>query len=395
MNVSSALHTRLQASLTALAQKNRYRQRKVVSGTHAVQVQVDGRLCLNFCANDYLGLAADPRLAAAAHACLADGVGSGAAALVSGYNQQHAALEAQFADYVGTERALLFSSGWAANVGVLRALLGKGDVLIADELNHASLIDGGRASGADYQRIAHADAAAFTTAITQPRAADRLTLVATDSLFSMDGDYAPLAAIATACQQADAALMVDDAHGFGVLGAGRGALHANSTRIAADVYMVGCGKALGTSGALVAGSAALIETLIQKARTWVFSTAPPPMIAAATRTSLQIIASAEGDQRRALLAERVQQFREGAQRLGLPLSASNSAIQPIILGSDARALAVSQNLWQQGFWVAAIRPPTVAEGTARLRITLSAAHTSAQVEALLQALVQALGAIKP
>ncbi len=384
------LDARLGAQLAVLRAQDLYRTRRVVEGTHGARIVVDGRACVNFCSNDYLGLAGDPRIAAAAGKALSAGVGSGASALVSGYNREHALLEEALAATVQRPRALLFSSGWAANLGVLRALLGKGDTLIADELNHASLIDGGRLAGASYVRVGHGDVPGFADALALPAQGQRL--LATDSIFSMDGDAAPLAALSALCSQHGAALMVDDAHGFGVLGGGRGVLFetGDAEPLAADIYMAGFGKALGTAGAFVAGSEALIEFLIQRARTFVFSTAPPPALAAATRASLALVAGAEGDTRRTQLAGLIARFHSGCAQQGIALSPSSTAIQPLVLGLESRALAVSGALFQQGYWVAAIRPPTVPAGTARLRITLTAAHTFAEVDGLIAALSAAL-----
>ena len=390
--VMRPLDARLAQQLSTLRTQDLYRTRRIVDGSHGARIVVDGKACINFCSNDYLGLAGDVRIAAAARAALSDGVGSGASALVCGYNREHAQLEEALASYVQRPRALLFSSGWAANLGVLRALLGKGDTLIADELNHASLIDGGRLAGACYVRVAHADVKAFEQALALPR--EGQTLLATDSIFSMDGDTAPLAELSQLCSAHDAALMVDDAHGFGVLGGGRGALFESNAvaPLAADIYMAGFGKALGTAGAFVAGSEALIEFLIQRARTYVFSTAPPPALAAATRAALALIAGDEGAARRAHLAVLIARFRSHCAQLGIVLSPSSTAIQPLVLGAEARALAVSRALLERGYWVAAIRPPTVPAGTARLRITLTSAHTVAEVDGLVTALSTALKA---
>ena len=446
----STLDQRLAAQLTQARAQDLHRVRRIVEGGHGARIVVDGRDCLNFCSNDYLGLATDPRLAEAARVALGQGTGSGAAALVSGYNREHAALEEELADFLQRPRALLFSSGWAANLGVLRALLGREDLLIADELNHASLIDGGRLAGARYVRVPHADVAAYAAALgeeaplplagrgwgrgavasgalapssqgtldgvsgecasvagsppppTPPRQGEgSLKLIATDSVFSMDGDLAPLAELSRLSRQHGATLMVDDAHGFGVLGdGGRGALYAPPpisspqppAPIHADILMAGFGKALGTAGACIVGSETLIDYLVQRARTWVFSTAPPPALAAATRASLRLIRSEEGAQRRAHLQSHIARFRAGATQLGLPLSTSETAIQPLVLGEAARAMAVSRALYQRGYWVAAIRPPTVPVGTSRLRITLSAAHAEAEIDGLLAALADALRA---
>ncbi|MCI0748961.1 MAG: 8-amino-7-oxononanoate synthase [Nevskiales bacterium] len=394
----------LRAELTQLRAANLYRVRRTVRGRHGVEMEVDGRRCINFCSNDYLGLAGDSRLARAARRALVEsGVGGGAAALVSGYNTEHRKLEEALAEFVRRPRALLFSSGWAANLGVLRALLGKSDTLIADELNHASLIDGGRLSGAKYVRVAHRDVAGFERALRDAqgpgvgsRGSEQQTLVATDAVFSMDGDLAPLPELITLCSQYGATLLVDDAHGFAVLGkTGRGALEyfppsPDSRPSTPDIYMATLGKALGVAGAFVAGSETLIEYLIQRARTWVFSTAPPPALAAAAHESLRIVRSEP--ERRHVLLKNVERFRTGAAQLGIDVDAPQvpTPIQPLILGREDKVLALSADLFERGWWVAAIRPPTVPPGTSRLRITLSAAHTGSQVDGLLEALAAGL-----
>lgn len=387
-----SLDARLQPRLQALAAQELYRRRRVIDGSHGVEIQVDGRRCINFCSNDYLGLAADPRLAAASQSAARNcGTGSGAAALVSGYNREHQQLEAALADYVGRPRALLFSSGWAANLGVIRALLDRDSTLIADELNHASLIDGGRLSGARYERVAHAQIDAYARALAglNPGASSKAplpALVATDSVFSMDGDLAPIASLHALCQQHQVPLLVDDAHGFGVL-----ADPAARIPVQNSIYVATLGKALGGSGAFVAGSEALIEYLIQRGRTWVFSTAPPPAAAAAALAALQILRGQPEMQ--AQLQQNIARFRAGALQLGLPLAAGLAAddapltpIQPLMVGDPAAAVQISNALMDRGYWVAAIRPPTVPQGTSRLRITLSAAHSDAQIDALLEAL---------
>jgi 8-amino-7-oxononanoate synthase len=399
------LEQRLAAGLAQRRAADLYRVRRVVEGGHGVALRVQGRPCVNFCSNDYLGLAADPRLAAAAKRALdACGTGSGAAALVSGYNTEHARLEEELAAFVGKPRVLLFGSGWAANLGVLRALLSKTDTLIADELNHASLIDGGRLSGARYVRVGHGDVAAVERVLLEAResgignresATAPLTMVVTDAVFSMDGDIADLPALSRLCETHGASLMVDDAHGFGVLGAnGRGTVEHFSpgpgSRVpgpgvrSPDIHVATLGKSLGAAGAFVAGSDDLIEYLIQRARSWVFSTAPPPAIAVAARAALRIV-QAEPE-RRAALQDNIRRFRAGAAQLGLPLGPSQTPIQPLLLGAAERALSLSQYLYERGWWVAAIRPPTVPRGTSRLRITLSAAHSAGQIDGLLEAL---------
>ncbi len=390
---STRLGAHLRAELARIREADLYRVRRAIDGGHGAHLQIAGRSCINFCSNDYLGLAADPRLAEAARAALADGTGSGAAALVSGYNREHRQLEEELADFVQRPRVLLFSTGWAANLGVLRALLGRDDLLVADELNHASLIDGGRLSGAQYARVAHADLAGFAAALTDERAAAaRLRLIVSDGVFSMDGDLAPLRELAALAAQHDAALMIDDAHGFGVLGAnGRGALE--DAGVVPDVHVATLGKSLGAAGAFVAGDEELIEFLIQRARSWVFSTAPPPAIAAAARRALRIV-RAEPERRAQLLAN-VRRFRAGAAQLGIALADSETPIQPLLLGEAARALKLSQFLFERGLWVAAIRPPTVPKNTSRLRITFSAAHAEHEIDALLDALAAGLRQLGP
>ncbi len=361
-----------------------YRSRDVTDGPQGPELVVDGRRMLAFCSNDYLGLAADPRLTEALERGAArHGVGSGAAHLVCGHSRAHQALEEELAEFTGRERALLFSTGYMANLGVIAALLGRGDSLFEDRLNHASLIDGGLLSRARLKRYAHADANGLAA---QLAAAPGRRLVATDGVFSMDGDVAPLPDLAAACARNGAWLMVDEAHAIGVLGpAGRGsAAAAGLGQDAVPILMGTLGKALGTAGAFVAGCADLIEALIQYARPYIYTTAMPPALAEATRASLKI-AVAE-DWRRERLQGLVQRLRHGAQRLGLGLMESATPIQPLLLGSSERALRWSQALRREGILVGAIRPPTVPEGGARLRITLSASHTPAQVDALLSVL---------
>lgn len=405
---ATPLDARLAAELARIHHAQLYRTRRAVSGAHGAQITVEGRACINFCSNDYLGLAADGRVAEAArHALSETGTGSGAAALVSGYNAEHRALEEELAAYLQRPRVLLFSSGWAANLGVLRAVLGRHDTLLADELNHASLIDGGRLSGAQYVRIPHADLDAFERELISARATSAdtgLKLCVTDSVFSMDGDLAPLAGLSALCRQHGAALMVDDAHGFGVLGDhGRGAWTGDAAVPVAmpDIHVATLGKSLGCAGAFVAGSNDLIEFLINRARSWVFSTAPPPALAAAARCALAITAAQEGQQRRAQLQANVRQFRKGCAQRGIALGVDAPAdgaeltpIQPLLLGDAARALALSRYLYERGLWVAAIRPPTVPAGTSRLRITFSAAHEPAQIEGLLDVLAAGLRALE-
>lgn len=391
MNARGGFDERLGAEVKRLHAANLGRVRRAVSGGHGASITVDGKPCINFCSNDYLGLAADPRVAEAARKALAEnGTGSGAAALVSGYNAEHRALEEEIAAYTKRARALLFSTGWAANLGVLRALLGKDDVLIADELNHASLIDGGRLSGARYVRVPHADKDAFAQAVQrETQEPEGQVLLVADSVFSMDGDIAPLPELSTLCGRHGVPMMIDDAHGFGVMGEnGRGACAAAA--VEPEVYVATLGKSLGCAGAFVAGSENLIEFMIHKARSWVFSTAPPPAIAAAARCALNITAGAEGQQRRDKLHANIRRFRAACGQAGIAVAESQTPIQPLILGEEARAMALSRYLLESGIWVAAIRPPTVPAGTARLRITFSAAHESAQIDRLVETLAAGL-----
>lgn len=384
----SKLDAVLRDELAAIAAADRYRRRRVVQvidPAAPVQVQVDGRECVNFCSNDYLGLAthAEVRRAMCA-AAERHGAGSGAAHLVTGHSPEHHALEEELAAFVGRERALLFSTGYMANLGIASALLKRGDAVFEDRLNHASLLDAGLSSGARFSRYKHNDVDDLRKDLGASQAARKLVL--TDAVFSMDGDAAPLTRLAETCTQHEAILMTDDAHGFGVLGAqGQGSVQAAGlTAEQVPIYMATLGKAAGVSGAFVAGSQALIETLIQKARTYIYTTATPPAVAAATRTALRIIQ--RDGWRREQLHSLIKCFRSGATQLGLQLMDSATAIQPLIVGEAADALRASEALLERGFLVTAIRPPTVPKGTARLRITLSAAHSEADVDHLLDAL---------
>ena len=361
-----------------------YRRRHVIDGPQGVLLRRDGRELLSFCSNDYLGLANHPQVAEAMRAGVSRyGVGSGAAHLISGHSVAHHALEDELAGLLGAERALLFSTGYMANLGVLSALLGRGDTLLQDKLNHASLIDGAAQSGARLRRYRHADMEGLGEQLARAAGA---RLIATDGVFSMDGDLAPLREMAVLARQHDAALMVDDAHGFGVLGKqGAGSVKAAGLGFEeVPIYMATLGKALGVAGAFVAGSDDLIETLIQRARSYVYTTAMPAALAEATRTSLRIMA--EEYWRRDHLRTLVNRFRAGAQALGLQLVDSPTPIQPLILGDAQTALDWSEALLAQDILVTAIRPPTVPQGAARLRVTLSALHQAEHVDRLLEAL---------
>lgn len=359
-----------------------YRRRRTVDGKQSILQHINGRELLTFCSNDYLGLAADPRLAEAlCQASQRYGVGSGAAHLVNGHSSAHHALEEELADFVGAERALLFSTGYMANLGVISALAAKNTTLVQDKLNHASLIDGARLSQARLRRYLHNDMASLARILQQVSGE---VLIASDGVFSMDGDVAPIQQLHALASQHQALLMIDDAHGFGVLG-GQGRGSVNAAGVPVPVYMATLGKALGVSGAFVAGSEALVEMLIQDARSYVYTTAMPAVLAEACRTSLRIVA--EEQWRRDHLKTLIAYFRQQAADFGLPLLASNTPIQPVLLGEAHTALDWSQQLEQQGILVTAIRPPTVPKGQARLRITFSANHQTSHVDRLLEALV--------
>nr|WP_276583430.1 8-amino-7-oxononanoate synthase [Pseudomonas sp. RIT-PI-S] len=370
-----------------------YRQRPLLSTPQGPEVVVDGKPLLAFCNNDYLGLANHPEVIAAWRAGAERwGVGGGASHLVIGHSTPHHALEEALADLTGRPRALLFSTGYMANLGAITALVGQGDSVLEDRLNHASLLDAGLLSGARFSRYLHNDPASLRARLAK---ASGDTLVVTDGVFSMDGDLANLPALAGEAKAHGAWLMVDDAHGFGVLGAqGGGAAEHFGLGLEELPVLVGTlGKAFGTAGAFVAGSEALIECLVQFARPYIYTTSQPPALACATLKSVEL-ARAQG-WRREHLAALVRQFRAGACALGLTLMPSETPIQPIVLGSSARAMAWSQQLRERGLLVTAIRPPTVPAGSARLRVTLSAAHTEAQVTRLLEGLAECQALAEP
>jgi 8-amino-7-oxononanoate synthase len=375
----------LDAGLAARRAAGLYRQRQVAHSPQAPARRFDAGDRLTFCSNDYLGLADHPRVTEAFVAAAREwGVGSGASHLVSGHCREHHALEEELAAFVRRPRALLFSTGYMANLAVVQSLVGRGDRVFEDRLNHASLLDAGLAAGARFARYAHADAAALRARL--PREANGNTLVATDGVFSMEGGIAPLAELAAACREHDAWLFVDDAHGFGVLGAGGGGSveQAGLAIDAVPVLMCTLGKAAGGSGAFVAGSEALVEALVQFARTYAYTTALPAAVAAAARASLAVMR--EEPWRRGRVLGHVARFRDGAAALGLHLLPSPTPIQPVLLGTERNALASSDALFAAGLWVPAIRPPTVPAGASRLRITFSAAHEEADVDRLLDAL---------
>jgi 8-amino-7-oxononanoate synthase len=364
-----------------------YRVRKTIASAQGASVVVDGKQLLGFCSNDYLGLANHPEINQAAKQAIDKyGVGSGASHLVCGHSSEHHALEQELAEFTGRDRALLFSTGYMANLGVITALLNKSDYLFEDKLNHASLLDGGLLSGARMQRYLHNDITSLELKLAKTKSGNKL--IAVDGVFSMDGDIAPLPELVASARRNEAWLMVDDAHGFGVLGKNGGGCseHFGLDQQQLPILMATLGKGLGTFGAFVAGSNALIETLIQFSRSYIYTTAMPPSIAASTRVGLRLLQTESW--RREHLVELINYFKHGAALLELPLMESNTAIQPLLIGDANAALVLSAGLEAKGIWVSAIRPPTVPAGSARLRITLSAVHSKQQVEQLLQALAE-------
>ena len=383
-------HDLLQSLAARVAERERtglLRRVRTPDAVRGARVTIDDRELLNFCSNDYLGLAQDPRIVKALqNAANETGVGSTAAHLICGHRREHAQLEEALCEWTGRDAALLFSSGWLANLGVMQALLDRDGVCVQDKLNHASLLDAAQLAGAALKRYPHNEAGAAARQLAS--VPGKPALLATDGVFSMDGDTAPLRELAALCKRENATLMVDDAHGMGVLGA-QGAGSVSETGLTQDeapVLMATLGKALGCAGAFVAGSRALIEGLTQFARTFVYTTALPPALAAAACEAACI--AREEAWRREKLGALVAQFRTGATQLGLPLMESRSAIQPIVLGDAERAVAAARALEQSGLLVTAIRPPTVPAGKARLRVTLSATHETAGVDRLLDALAQ-------
>jgi 8-amino-7-oxononanoate synthase len=374
----------IRQELQRLRAQHLYRTRRVLESPQGVEVRVDGETLLSFCSNDYLGLANDARVIAAFRSGAERyGAGSGASHLVTGHSVAHHALEEELAAFVGAERALLFSTGYMANLGVVSALLDRHGTVFEDKLNHASLIDAARLSGAQVKRYAHGDLTRLEALLG---AAEGEQLILTDGVFSMDGDVADVARLATLARQHAVWLLVDDAHGLGVLGAqGRGTLEHYGLRPQAPLILLGTlGKAFGTFGAFIAGDEDLVEYLIQRARPYIYTTALPPAVAEATRASLRIVQ--EEGWRREVLNARIAEFRAGAAQLGLKLLDSPTPIQALILGEAESAVAASDALRARGILVPAIRPPTVPAGSARLRVTFSAQHSAQQVERLLEAL---------
>ncbi|MEE4755071.1 8-amino-7-oxononanoate synthase [Pseudomonas alliivorans] len=376
----------LRTRLEARRHEHLYRQRPLLQTPQGPLVVVDGKPLLAFCNNDYMGLANHPDVIAAWQAGAERwGVGGGASHLVIGHSTPHHELEEALAEMTGRPRALLFSNGYMANLGTVTALVGQGDTVLEDRLNHASLLDAGLLSGARFSRYLHNDVTSLESRLEK---AVGDTLVVTDGVFSMDGDVADLPALVRAAKAKGAWLMVDDAHGFGPLGANGAGLveHFGLSMEDVPVLIGTLGKSFGTSGAFVAGSEELIETLIQFARPYIYTTSQPPALACATLKSLELLRTEQW--RREHLSHLIRQFRQGAEQLGLQLMDSFTPIQPILIGDAGRALRLSQLLRERGVMVTAIRPPTVPVGSARLRVTLSAAHTEAQVQLLLNALEQ-------
>jgi 8-amino-7-oxononanoate synthase len=371
-------------TLCRLKAEGRYRQRRVLSAVQSTEDVCESARVVNFCSNDYLGLADHPEVRLAFKRGVDQyGVGARASHLICGHTAAHHELEQELSEFTGRDRALFFSTGYMANLGVISALARRGDHVFEDRLNHASLLDGARLSGARLQRYPHADAGALADLLA---ASSGTKWVASDGVFSMDGDIAPLSALARIADRHRAGLVVDDAHGFGVLGArGAGTVeHHGLSQEDVPVLVGTLGKAFGTFGAFVAGSNDLIDFLVQTARTYIYTTAVPPAVAEATRASLRLVMAE--DWRRERVRSLVQRFKEGARQLGFPLTGSTTPIQIIPVGADETAVMLGQALFDRGFWVGVVRPPTVPVGTARLRLTLTAAHEPEQVDALLDAL---------
>jgi 8-amino-7-oxononanoate synthase len=386
----NTLLNRLQAGLRALDDQALRRRRRTVHTRGEPHTDADGQPLLAFCSNDYLGLASHPAIVEALQEGAARyGAGSGASHLISGHGLAHAKLEEELAAFMAPHleapRALLFSTGYMANLAVLSALGGRDAELFSEELNHASLIDGARLSRAEVKVYAHGDIAALEALLKASRAQTRI--VVTDSVFSMDGDIAPLPQLLALCERHGAWLVVDDAHGFGMLGAhGRGALEHFNLRSPQLVYVGTLGKAAGVSGAFVAAHDTVIEWLVQRARPYIYTTASPPALAHALSASLALIAGEEGAARRAHLNTLVAGFRAALRFKRWRLMPSDTAIQPVCIGASGTALAASAALQRGGFWVPAIRPPTVPRDTARLRVTFSAAHALEDMQRLADAL---------
>jgi len=382
--VSFAALTRLQQGLAALRTNHLERRRLLLDGAQGAHVTINGQRVISFCSNDYLGLAADPALIRAAHAALDQcGVGAGAAHLITGHHRFHHDFESAFSSYIGKPAALLFSTGYMANLAVITALVGRHGEIFADKLNHASLVDAAQLSGARFSRYRHNNLAQLESQLADSTVQGKL--IVSDLVFSMDGDLAPVDALLDLAERFDAWLYLDDAHGFGVLNGGRGGLTERARSSDRVIYLATLGKAAGVSGAVVAAHASVIDWLIQKARPYIYTTASPPLLAACLLESLRQIEA--GDARRERLRAHVAQLRQGLADLkrGV-LMPSDTPIQPLVIGANADAVHLSKDLLQRGLMVPAIRTPTVPADTARLRITLSAAHSADDIAQLVEAL---------
>lgn len=380
------------AELEDRRQAGLYRTRRLISGRQQPELVSDGVPLLSFCSNDYLGLASHPDIIRAAISAMPHtGLGGAASHLICGHHDGHHQLEVRLAEFTRRSSALFFSTGYMANMGVISALAGRGDTIFSDRLNHASIIDGCILSRAKVRRYPHGDMEALGAMLERTGGHK---LVVTDGVFSMDGDIAPLKELAALCRAHDALLVVDDAHGVGVLGPqGRGSVAELGLSEEEVPVLIGTlGKAVGTSGAFVAGPTLLMDYLVQKARTYIYTTAMPPAIALATCASLDLIE--REDNRRSHLQDLIRGFRREAAALGYELMPSRTPIQPIMVGDNWAALALSQALEQKGLMVTAIRPPTVPDGESRLRVTFSAAHSMADLEKLLAALADCRSLLK-
>jgi len=375
----------LKAELDKRKQQHRYRTRRISNSPQQVEINIDDKNVTSFCSNDYLGLANHPQIKQAGIEAIKKwGLGTGSAHLVNGHTAAHHQLEEELAEFTGYPRAILFSTGYMANLGLCQALLDKNDYVFEDRLNHASLIDGGLISGALFQRYLHNDVSSLQTKLEKVKTGISEKLVLSDSVFSMDGDIADIPALSVLCKTTDSRLMIDDAHGFGTLGeTGKGSMqHYSLTKDDISIYMATLGKAMGTAGAFIAANEDVIETIIQKARSYIYTTAMPSAIAEATRCSLKIIQTEP--EHLASLNSNITYFKSCCEQNDLKINNSQTAIQPLIIGNDKKAAHLSHTLFKKGFLVTAIRPPTVPEGTSRLRITMSAGHTKNQIEKLIE-----------
>jgi len=379
----------LKQDLQHRKQQDLYRSRKILKSPQGREIILNDKLVLNFCSNDYLGLANHPDVIQSfTKAAQQFGVGSGAAHLVNGHTSSHHALEEELADFTGYPRALLFSTGYMANLGVAQSLCSKDDYIIEDKLNHASLLDAANISNAQLKRYLHKDYNSLQKKLSSCKSGGKL--VSSDSVFSMDGDEADIKLMTRHCRENSARLMLDDAHGFGVLGEnGRGSLsHQHIPTSDVDIYMATLGKAMGTAGAFIAGSDELIETLIQTARCYIYTTAMPAAVAEATRTSLQLLT--RENWRQQSLNSNIEYFKNLITETELNLLESSTAIQPVIIGDSKTATDISQKMFDLGFHIAAIRPPTVPKNTSRLRITLRADHSEQDIKRLVDALTKSI-----